>query len=98
MNCAGKASQCLTTWPPIVTLGKVDISGRVTIPPVACLDDVVTDARSVSPNTITLDLLNREREEYKISLPLAPSLQAKVLVQIAKQRRISLREVGELRI
>jgi hypothetical protein len=52
-------------WPPIVTIGKVSVFGRVEMPPPACLDDAVTDARSVSPNTIVLNLLNCEREECR---------------------------------
>jgi hypothetical protein len=91
-------SECLSSWPPIVTIGKVAMGGGINLPPHARLDDVVTNARSVSPHTINLDLHNREREEYSISLPIDSSVQARVLTQIAMQRRISLREVGELPI
>ena len=93
-----RVRECLDSWPPIVTIGKVGIYGRGNIPPPASLDDVVTEAQSVSPHTIILDLRNREREEYRVTLPIAPSLHARVLFQIASQRSISTREVGELRI
>ena len=90
--------ECVTIWPPLVTIGKAAIDGQVKVPPLAVLDDVVTDARSVSRRAIAVDLRNREREVYSIILSIAPSLQRRVLNQIAMQPRITLREVGELRI
>ena len=93
-----RVRECETRWPPIVTLGKVEISGRVKMPPPACLDDAVTDVRSMGPRAIVLDLLNRERDEYRITLTIDQSLHRRVLSQIAMQSRITLREVGELPI
>ena len=87
-----------TPWPPIVTIGKGNICGQVKMPPPACLDDAVTDARSVGPRTIVLDLLNREREEYRITVHIDQSLHRRVLIQTAMQSRTTLREVGELLI
>jgi hypothetical protein len=68
------------------------------MPPPACLDDAVTDARSAGPRTIILDLLNRHREEYRITLHIDESLQRGVLSQIAMRPRMTLRDLGELPI
>lgn len=90
--------ECETHWPPIVTFAKGSPGGQVKVPPPACLDDAVTDARSVGPQILVLDLLNREREEYRITVHIGQSLHRRVLSEIAMQPRITLREIGELPI
>jgi hypothetical protein len=89
---------CVPSWPPDVTIGRADFSSNMRIPPAAALDDMVIDVRQITPSEVALDLRNDRSEEYTVLLNVAPSLQARIIVQIAQRRGMRLRDVGELPI
>ena len=91
-----KLKEYVETWPPDITMS--DASQTPAIPPKADLADVVLDVQNGFFGEILLKLRRSKYREYNVTLSVPGSLQRKIMLDIVRQKLMTLRDVGELPI